>query len=259
METRNQILVDYIQDRRERNFAGYHREDLDYLVRQTPNEGKGGAWVYFSNIPEEDLDRIIQDQISFFETKGIPFEWKLYNFDKPENLSDRLRAHDFVSDEEEHLMVLDLSSYSMHEPALDDQVVIEQVRDSSTREAIQRFQEGIWNIDLSDNFNYLSDNEAIFSHYVAKVHGEIIGSGWTEYLEGSKFPELHGGAIAPQWRGKGIYSALLAIRLLEISQRGYQYITVDAAPMSYPILQKRGFDSLATSRPFKMNNASDLK
>lgn len=99
----------------------------------------------------------------------------------------------------------------------------------------------------------------MFSHYVAKVHVEIIGSGWTEYLEDSKFPELHGGAIAPQWRGKGVYSALLNARLLELAQRGYKYITVDAAPISYPILKKKGFKRLATSRPFKMENASELK
>ena len=259
METCDQILTDYIQDRRERDFAGFQRRDLGYLVRQIPCEGKGGGWIYFSNIPEPELDRIIQDQITFFKTKSIPFEWKVYNFDKPENLPGRLHAHGFISDEKEHLMVFDLSNHQFQKTALDAPVIIEHVRDSSTREAIQRFQESIWNIDLSDNFKYLAENESIFSHYVAMVHGEIIGSGWTEYLEDSKFPEIHGGAIAPQWRGKGVYSALLNARLQELAQLGYEYITVDAAPMSYPILEKKGFKSLATSRPFKIISASTPK
>ncbi len=252
MENMNQILTSYIQDRREREFAGFQSEDLGHLIRQTPANGKGSGWVYFSDIPEEELDHTIQDQITYFETKGLSFEWKVYNFDKPKKLPERLLAHGFVSDEKEHLMVLDLSSHSIQLPTRHDHIVIEQVSGSSSLKSIKRFQESIWNIDLSDNFNYLSENASIFSHYVAMAQGEIIGSGWTEFLEESAFPELHGGAIAPQWRDNGVYSALLTTRLQEIAKRGYQYVTVDAAPMSYPILQKKGFISLATSRPFKL-------
>lgn len=252
METSDKILNAYIKDRRTRNFAGYLREDLGYLVRQTPTKGNGGGWVYFSDIPPSKLDHVIEEQTSFFRQENLNWEWKFYDFDQPDNLPIKLVDHGFARDEEEHLMVLDLKEFSNVPFVLPKNIIVEKVTISNGLEAIRQFQESIWNRDLSEHFTYISENQEIFSYYVAKDEGKVIGSGWTEYLEGSKFPELHGGAVAPTWRNKGIYSALLYARLQEITQKGHQYVTVDAAPMSHPILQRKGFVSLAISHPFHL-------
>ncbi len=253
MANQSTILKAYIEDRRARNFAGYQYEDLGYLIRHFPLRGNQKGWVQFACIPESKLDQTIKDQIDFFADKKVPFEWKVHNFDQPKILADRLVAHGFVADEEEHLMVYESTSEPEILPLkLPDPIIIEKVRGKKEFSAICKFQENIWQTNLSDLFEYIIDHESIFSFYIAKAHGEIIGSGWTEFLEGSDFPELHGGAVAPQWRGKGIYTALLAERIQESKLKGYPYISVDAAPMSYPILKAKGFTSLATSRPFHL-------
>jgi GNAT superfamily N-acetyltransferase len=53
------------------------------------------------------------------------------------------------------------------------------------------------------------------------------------------------------YRGQGLYTALLAARAQESIQRGIRFLTVDASPMSRPILEKLGFQWLSTFYPRK--------
>jgi GNAT superfamily N-acetyltransferase len=54
----------------------------------------------------------------------------------------------------------------------------------------------------------------------------------------------------PQWRGCGIYRALVAHRAALAASRGFRYLTVDASPESAPILERLGFTHLATTTPY---------
>lgn len=254
---REALRQEYFKDRRAMSFAGYKREDLGYLVRQTPCEGKGGGWVYFPKFAEQDADRIIQEQIAFFKGAGLEFEWKMYDFDQPDLFPEKLIQHGFTQGNPEHLMVFDLQkvpscSFSLHEG-----IRIEAVRTKEDFQSMRRLQEGIWNRDLGWLFDYIAANSHIFSCYVAKEGNEVVGSGWVEYLSGSQFPELHGGAVIPRLRQKGIYYALLITRLREAASKGYRYLSVDAAPMSKPILERKGFVSLAVTWPYSLGEGRE--
>jgi hypothetical protein len=72
---------------------------------------------------------------------------------------------------------------------------------------------------------------------------------WIYFHAGSSFASLWGGATLPQFRNQGRYSLLLAARAQEARARGFSLLTVDASPMSRPILEKHGFQYLATSTP----------
>jgi GNAT superfamily N-acetyltransferase len=65
---------------------------------------------------------------------------------------------------------------------------------------------------------------------------------------GRAFAGLYGGGVAPAFRGKGIYRALVAVRAQEARRRGYRYLMVDAAAASAPILARLGFEALARVR-----------
>jgi len=45
------------------------------------------------------------------------------------------------------------------------------------------------------------------------------------------------------------YSMLLHERCLEAQERGYEYLAVDAAPMSRPILERKGFEFICWTYP----------
>jgi GNAT superfamily N-acetyltransferase len=53
----------------------------------------------------------------------------------------------------------------------------------------------------------------------------------------------------PAYRGRGLYTALLAARVQEARRLGASYATVDAGPMSLPILRRLGFQPLTVATP----------
>jgi len=61
------------------------------------------------------------------------------------------------------------------------------------------------------------------------------------FHECSNFASLWGGATLPQFRNQGHYSLLLSAHAHEARARGFSLLTVDASPMSRPILEKQGF------------------
>ena len=74
---------------------------------------------------------------------------------------------------------------------------------------------------------------------------QLVSAAWVYFEKNSSFASLWGGSTLPDYRGKGYYSALLAIRAKKAYKKGYRYLTVDASPMSKPILEKQGFQCLA--------------
>jgi len=69
------------------------------------------------------------------------------------------------------------------------------------------------------------------SIYCAYAGDRPVGSGWIDFPSRSSFAELHGGAVPPEFRGRGIYSRLFRERREEAARRGIRYLAVDAAPM----------------------------
>ena len=61
------------------------------------------------------------------------------------------------------------------------------------------------------------------------------------YYPKGQFAGLFGGSTRQEYRKQGLYTAMLAIRLQEAIQRGYGFLTVQASPMSQPILASHGF------------------
>jgi len=87
--------------------------------------------------------------------------------------------------------------------------------------------------------------------YCAYAGGKPIGSGWVEFPEGSVYPELHGGAVLEEWRGRGLYSELFAVRLRQVERRHFRFLCVDASPSSRPILEEIGFRLVCATVPMR--------
>jgi GNAT superfamily N-acetyltransferase len=81
--------------------------------------------------------------------------------------------------------------------------------------------------------------------------GEVtVCAGWIRYERGSEFGTLWGGGTLPDWRGRGIYRALVAHRAKLAVARGRRYIEVDASDDSRPILERLGFDAVTATTPY---------
>ena len=86
---------------------------------------------------------------------------------------------------------------------------------------------------------------------VVAMDGDLpICAGRVEFHRGTQFASLWGGGTAPQWRGRGVYRALVAHRARLALEGGYRYLQVDALPDSQPILSRLGFVRLSTTVPY---------
>jgi GNAT superfamily N-acetyltransferase len=95
----------------------------------------------------------------------------------------------------------------------------------------------------------LRENPEQVSIYVAYVDNLPVSAGWTRFPSKGHFASLWGGSTLEAYRGRGLFTALVAVRLQEARQRGFHFLTVDASPMSRPILEKLGFQLMALSYP----------
>jgi GNAT superfamily N-acetyltransferase len=78
----------------------------------------------------------------------------------------------------------------------------------------------------------------------AFVDGRIVAIGISSYT--SRGVYLDGGATLPEARGRGAYSALVSARWEDAVSRGTPALVVQAGPMSAPILERLGFEAVAS-------------
>ena len=234
------------------SFPGACRDVAGPVIRVTiPDEGFG--FIPYSTLNEENADAEIEMQIRFFAQQGVPeFEWKVYDHDQPADLRQRLAARGFEVEDPEALMVLDLENapeffWTMEIPSLRRIVDAEGVDD------IRWMEEEVWGTDhswmatrLVNDLIKVSDQLSIFA---AEADGRVVSTAWVYYHPPTQFASLWGGSTLPAYRRRGYYTALLVARAREARGRGFRFLTVDASPMSRPILEKHGFQFLCFSTP----------
>ncbi|MFD2226956.1 GNAT family N-acetyltransferase [Microvirga arabica] len=235
---------------------GYRVERVGPIVRLVgaspdPNDNA----VTRAQLTEADADREIARQIGFFGALGYAFEWKHFSHDQPASLPEKLRAAGFEAQEPETLVALD-ASQNFADADLGDGIRIEELKNPGALEAI-----GVVNTAVYGNLRHSewlvasiakekqSDPDAI-RIYAAFAGDQPVSVGWVRHKTGDMFGSLWGGSTLKEWRGKGVYSALVAIRAHAARQQGCKWLTVDCSPMSLPILERRGFQRLSTTTPY---------
>lgn len=81
--------------------------------------------------------------------------------------------------------------------------------------------------------------------YGVYENSQLISGAWMYIEPDSSFASLWGGSTLPSFRGKGCYTALLEVRAKKAFELGHPILTVDASPMSRPILKKNVFVCIA--------------
>ena len=194
------------------------------------------------------MEAAIRDQIAFFQDIGQAFEWKVYDYDRPVDLKQRLSAHGFECEDAESILVLDMAEAPdilLQPPAHD----VRRLTDPGQIGQVVAIKAQVWGQDRTDVGRYLADaltsQPQRMSVYVGYVDGQSASAGWIYFPEGSRFASLWGGATLSGFRRRGLYTALLAARLQAAMERRVDFLTVDASEMSRPILERHGFIKIA--------------
>jgi GNAT superfamily N-acetyltransferase len=251
------IFSAYSRERKLVTPPGYRIDCLDGLTRLTPTAPDLEGVVMFTELSARDVDKAITGQIQYFGSLSLSFEWKVYSLDSPADLSQRLANRGFVAGDMEALMIYQLDACPDVRPV--PSVRIERVSSECGIEQIVEVQEAVWGRAfpwLKQSLSTSLDRTAVFCAYAGDAP---IGTGWIDFPERSCFAELHGGAVLPGERGRGVYSALFQARVHEAAARGIRFVTVDAAPMSRPILLRKGFTHVCDTIPFRRNGHLKLR
>jgi GNAT superfamily N-acetyltransferase len=218
------------------------------VVRWAANQGRGWSEISWSNLDQANADEVIEEQISFFSDQRASFVWRVHDDDQPPDLGSRLIRAGLTHVGNSAVMV-GLSSALAQPVRVPDGTRVVRVTD----------QEGV---DL-----LISTHEKVFGHdhralrqsilarletaphemdmYVVTANGIPLSAARTEFLPNRDFATLWGGGTVPEWRGRGIYRALVSLRAQVAVERGYQYLSVLASSQSKPILSTLGFDVIS--------------
>jgi GNAT superfamily N-acetyltransferase len=201
-----------------------------------------------------EVDALIARQRDYFAAKRQAVEWKLRGHDLPADLPERLRAAGFEAEEQETVLIAESADIverlsgreSVHG------ITIRKTEDHGDFERIAAMESTVWN----DDWSWLTDDlvrrhaTGLCDIFVAEADGEVVSAAWAVYKKGTEFTGLWGGSTLAEWRGKGIYKALVAVRAARAVELGYKYLHVDASDDSSPILQRLGFVAVTTTTPW---------
>lgn len=252
---RSELIALYNQDQRlDVEYPDMRREVTPRVVRHVDLTDHRQSFVVHSQLSEAIAEDVIREQVEYFESIGQDFEWKFYDYDQPADLLERLRSYGFEIEESEAIMVLDLEQAPvvLWQPVVPEIMRIVTPDDLSDVLAVE---EQVWDDDFTWLGDYLGRALTRFpeqmSVYAARVEGKPVSSAWIYFPKHSRFASLWGGSTLRDYRGRGLYTALLAVRAQEARERQVRFLTVDASDMSRPILEKFGFEVIALSHPCK--------
>ncbi|MFE7430926.1 GNAT family N-acetyltransferase [Streptomyces sp. NPDC057545] len=234
---------------------GVRVERAGDVVRMTdPAENWGSVVWSAPDLDARRADAAIAAQAAHCAAIGLDeFEWKLYAHDRPADLADRLLAAGFEAEEPETLMVapaVDLPTAV----ELPEGVRLRPVRDADDVELMVRAHERAFGTKGARLRHLVSTRLAEDPDHIVAVLAmagdEPVSAARMELYPGTRFAGLWGGGTAPEWRGRGIYRALVAHRARIAAERGYGFLQVDASALSRPILERLGFMALTTTTPY---------
>ncbi len=226
------------------------------VIRRLGPLGQGGSGVFWSDLNASNADAVIAEQVAIFRARGEKFEWKLYDYDQPSDLAQRLVAAGFEPDDPESFMVAETTEVleALSGANLPDGVTAVPVTDAAgvavmatvERQAFGRDQPEVRE-DILAQLETAPDQVAL----VLAMAGDVpVCACRIEFVPGTDFAGLWGGGTVQAWRGRGIYRALVRYRAELAAKRGVTYLQVDASEDSRPILERVGFTRLAVTTPY---------
>jgi hypothetical protein len=249
---RTALLALYDRELRlEIEFPDQRKETNRHITRIERSDG-GMNSILYSRLERYNADAVIAEQVRYFQTQGKSFTWKIFQHDPFPELRDRLLAYGFRADVAEPVMVLDVHSVSDElktQPELDVRRVVwpEQLDEVAQLEA------QVWGGDFSWLRRRLAGWLAwpgYLSVYVGYMLDQPACAGWIVFHPDSQFASLYGGSTLEEYRGRGLYKAVLACRLQEAMQRGRPYLIVEPTEINQPIMSRYGFEVLTYTQDY---------
>ncbi len=192
-------------------------------------------------------------EAAHFRRTGQAVEWRVFSHDGPANLGAVLAEAGFVPGPAETFMAFDLAGRPDVGP-IPPGVTVRRVGGGAGLDDVLTVRAAAFGDEHAALGEELAARLAdpTLALYVAYADGRPVASARLEAPLNRPFAGLYGGGVRPESRGLGLYRALVAARAEEAAKRGFRFLTVDAAETSRPILERMGFQALATVRGWEL-------
>ncbi|MCH1868078.1 GNAT family N-acetyltransferase [Nocardioides sp. CFH 31398] len=180
-------------------------------------------------------------------------EWKTRGHDAAPGLHEALLGAGFVAGPEETVMLGEAAVLAVDVP-LPAGVVLRRVTTEDDVRATAAMQDQVFGRPPSDRTAQAALSRLALDDgaelWVAEADRTIVGTGRLEPVPGTDVAGVWGGAVRPEWRGRGIYRALTAVRARSALDQGLRLLHSDSTPMSRPILERSGLLAVTTTTPY---------
>jgi GNAT superfamily N-acetyltransferase len=219
-----------------------------------------GAWVHRLRLPEGDDDevqRVLNHVDAILSIRNLEeATWWLGQLSTPSYLADYLVELGLEPDDPPEMKSLTIA----REPEGEPEVVVDVRRAETVDELLQALEIDWGAFEIPEDERELRRKEtrdswpryqadATTTTYLALVEGEPAGFARDVFTRHGVL--MLGGAVLPEARGQGVYTALVLARWAHAAERGAQRMVVGAGPQSAPILESLGFESMGTIRLLK--------
>jgi GNAT superfamily N-acetyltransferase len=210
----------------------------------------------------EEVGEYVRRARDFFAERNEAVEWKYYSNDHP-RLRGFLEAAGFAPEDEESVVVGRVGDV-LDAGRAPEGVTIRPVSDRRDLDRVAAMESEVWSQDWSWLADDLADRVAGSPNDIAVLVAEadddsgteaagdrtVVAAAWLVVMPGTRFGGLWGGSTLANWRGRGIYRALVAERARIAQSKGLEFLQVDASEDSRPILERLGMFKVATTTPY---------
>jgi GNAT superfamily N-acetyltransferase len=218
------------------------------------------AWVHRLRLPEDDDDEVqravnhVDAILSIRELDEAT--WWLGQLTTPGYLADYLVELGLEPDDPPEMKSLTIARAPEGEP----KAKVDVRRVENVDELLQALEIDWAAFDIPEEERARRRQEArdawprlqtdgTMTTYLAFVDDEPVGFARDVFTRHGVL--MLGGAVVPEARGQGVYTALVLARWAHASKRGAQRLVVGAGPQSAPILESLGFESMGKIRLLK--------
>jgi GNAT superfamily N-acetyltransferase len=218
------------------------------------------AWVHRLRLPEENDDevtRVMNHVDAILSIRDLQeATWWLGEKTTPGYLADYLVELGLEPDDPPEMRSLTIAAA----PRTEREVEVDVRRAGSLEELLQA-NEIDWEVfEIAEEERELRRKETAeawpryqldgtMTTYLAFVDDEPVGFGRDLFTRHGVL--MVGGAVLPEARGQGVYTALVLARWAHAEARGAQRLVVSAGPQSAPVLEHLGFESMGKVRLLK--------
>ncbi|NHJ31997.1 MAG: GNAT family N-acetyltransferase [Asgard group archaeon] len=201
--------------------------------------------VIDTKIEESNIFNIIDEIVSHFKEKQLPFVWLTSELTTPRNLAENLEKKDFTIARNPG-MALNLNRIKKLNSSLPNLEVF-KVTDLTSAKKFAMVSEKVYGLSEEGSMAELksSINDELFNFYLALIDGKPVGISGVYYYCGVAGIYMVG--VLEEARGKGIGTTITYAPIYDAKELGYEWAVLYSSELGFNVYKRMGFEQYNTS------------